>query len=184
MNDFEKIEKLRSHADITFEEAKEALDASNGDLLDAVIYLERRGKVNGPSQRTYSTSYEEQPSYESVEKTIRKNEEEQKDNVGKKTAEVLKTIWRFLTANYFVISRNGEEKAVLPLILAIILFFISIWISFAALIVLLFFGFRYSFRGKDNLESVNDTIDKAAESMSGFADKVKQEISKNMKKES
>ena len=36
MDEFEKIEKLRTRANITYEEAKAALDEANGDLLDAI----------------------------------------------------------------------------------------------------------------------------------------------------
>ena len=50
MEDFEKIEKLRERANVTYEEAKEALNAANGDLLDAMIYLERQGKVKAEKE--------------------------------------------------------------------------------------------------------------------------------------
>ena len=34
MDNFEKVEKLREHANVTYEEAKEALENSNWDILD------------------------------------------------------------------------------------------------------------------------------------------------------
>ena len=45
MDTFEKVEKLREKANVTFEEAKAALDEANGDLLDAMILLEKQGKA-------------------------------------------------------------------------------------------------------------------------------------------
>ena len=45
MEYFEKVEKLVQKAGVSYEEAKAALDASNGDLLDAMIMLERAGKT-------------------------------------------------------------------------------------------------------------------------------------------
>ena len=42
MTEFEKVEKLRERANVSYEEAKEALLASEGDLLDAMIYLEKQ----------------------------------------------------------------------------------------------------------------------------------------------
>ncbi len=51
----ESIEMLRARADVTYEEAKEALEKCNGELVDALIYLEKQEKikataVNGNSQ--------------------------------------------------------------------------------------------------------------------------------------
>jgi len=43
----EKVDKLVERADVSYEVAKEALESANGDLLDAVILLEREGKL-GP----------------------------------------------------------------------------------------------------------------------------------------
>jgi len=43
----EKVDKLVERADVGYEVAKDALERANGDLLDAVILLEREGKL-GP----------------------------------------------------------------------------------------------------------------------------------------
>ena len=36
----QQVEELRRYADITFNEAKEALEETNGDILEAIINLE------------------------------------------------------------------------------------------------------------------------------------------------
>ena len=46
MTDLEKIEKLCTTANVSAEDAKSALDACDGDILDAMIYLEKIGKVS------------------------------------------------------------------------------------------------------------------------------------------
>ena len=51
MNEFEKAEKLRERANVSFEEARDALKACGGDLLDAMVYLERLGHIK-PSEET------------------------------------------------------------------------------------------------------------------------------------
>ena len=51
MEQLEKVEKLRERADVSYEEAKEALEACDWDLLDAMVWLEKRGKVKGPDKR-------------------------------------------------------------------------------------------------------------------------------------
>ena len=64
MDNMQMVEKLREYADVTYEEAKAALDEANGDLLEAVIILERQGKTKQPEQSTYTTKAEEQPQYQ------------------------------------------------------------------------------------------------------------------------
>lgn len=44
MEQLEKVEKLRERADVSYEEAKEALEACDWDLLDAMVWLEKEGK--------------------------------------------------------------------------------------------------------------------------------------------
>ena len=55
MDRFEKAERLRQAADVSFEEAKAALDACGDDLLDAMVYLEKQGRAKKPEQSTYSS---------------------------------------------------------------------------------------------------------------------------------
>ena len=52
MDEFEKVEKLRQRVDVTYEEAKEALKQADGDLLDAMIILEKEGKAAAPKRKT------------------------------------------------------------------------------------------------------------------------------------
>ena len=49
MTELEKVEKLREKSDVTYAEAKEALEKSKGDILDALIYLENQGKTEAPA---------------------------------------------------------------------------------------------------------------------------------------
>lgn len=44
----EQVELLRSKADVTYEESRQALEATGGDLLDAIVLLEIQGKVRPP----------------------------------------------------------------------------------------------------------------------------------------
>ena len=58
MDNFEKVEKLREKANVTYEEAKTALENSNWDMLDAMIYLEKNGKVKEDKRAEYTTKTE------------------------------------------------------------------------------------------------------------------------------
>ena len=41
MNEFEMIEKLVEKENVSFEEARDALKACEGDMIEAIVYLER-----------------------------------------------------------------------------------------------------------------------------------------------
>ena len=70
MDIFEKVEKLVEKAGVSYEDAKAALDKADGDLLDAMILLEKEGKAKAPEQSSYSTKYDQQAQYVSVEETV------------------------------------------------------------------------------------------------------------------
>ena len=56
----EQVEQLRAHAAVSYEEARRALEACDGDLLDALILLEREGRIppgGGRSQMSPRTAF-------------------------------------------------------------------------------------------------------------------------------
>lgn len=64
MDNLEKVEKLREKTGVSYEEAKAALEATNYDVLDAIIYLEKNGKVKAPEVTSYTTEQAQQTSTE------------------------------------------------------------------------------------------------------------------------
>ena len=46
MDNFQKIEQIVNKAGCSYEEAKTALEACGWDMIDAIISLERDGKIN------------------------------------------------------------------------------------------------------------------------------------------
>jgi len=50
MNELEKIDALRERLNVTYAQAKEALDATNGDLTQALINLENQAPVGSAKQ--------------------------------------------------------------------------------------------------------------------------------------
>ena len=40
----EQVEKLRTHANVSYEDARAALEATGGDMLEAIIRLEKEGR--------------------------------------------------------------------------------------------------------------------------------------------
>ncbi|MCR4962396.1 MAG: hypothetical protein K6B40_00790 [Firmicutes bacterium] len=176
MDTFEKVEKLVEKAGVSYEEAKLALEKAEGDLLDAMIILEKEGKTEAPRQSSYSTEYEQQAQYVSVEKQVENDRksydrEEQRRERKERFRSGLRKIIDFLTDNSLLIKKNGDLVVKLPLWAVILVFLLAWHISIIALIVSLFFGVSYSFQGKADMKSANDVMEKASHA----AEKVKEE---------
>ena len=107
MDELEKVEKLRERANVSYEEAKEALEKSNGDLLDAIVYLERQGKVKAPEQTTYSTEAASQPDYADVPAIVKESEQRTaEESLGTKFGRTLKKIGRYLSENHLKVEHG------------------------------------------------------------------------------
>lgn len=179
MDIFEKVEKLVEKAGVSYEDAKAALDKAEGDLLDAMILLEKEGKAKAPEQSSYSTKYDQQAQYVSVEETVENDrksytKEEQRRERKEKVRSGFDKVKHFVTSNYLLIKKNGELLVKLP-VWAMILILVFAWhISIIAIIVSLFFGVTYSFKGEADMSVANNVMDKA----SSAAEKVKEEYEK------
>lgn len=161
MATLEMVEKLRQRANVTYDEAKEALGACGDDLLDAMIYLEKQGKVPRPENDGFYSSKAEGGEHEKAAE-----KEGKKQPRGESFAQLLGRFLRWLrnlflkgNANSFVIWRGEESLLSMPVTVLILLALICWWVVLPLLIVGLFFGCRYRFCGKDVEHSgVNDVI--------------------------
>lgn len=174
MEQLEKVEKLRQRADVTYEEAKEALEASEWDILEAMVYLEKKGKVKPPQQETYTTNCEDQAQYMDVKEKVQEQEEETARKTWQKLGHLFRIFIRKTRDNAFCVKRKEEEILRVPVIAMLILLFFFWEVLIPAAVIALFFDCRYFFKGKDNLDSMNKAMEKAGE----FADKVKDEYEK------
>lgn len=162
MNHYEMVEKLRQKANVSYEDAKAALEACDWDILDALILLESQGKVKeGPGSQEYST----QPRKETERKTDA--ESEFKKGI-KRLWKLICTLVRKGNTNSFIISNKKKEELISMPVTVLVLLFIGFWpFSLIALIIGLFIGGRYSFRGPDSTKRVNDAMERAADMAQG-----------------
>lgn len=176
MEQFEKVEKLRERANVSYEEAKEALEQSNWDLLDAMVYLEKQGKVEGPKESSYSTSFEGQTDYPSVKETVQGQQQQAGESIGTKLGRMFKKFWKWSNENDFHVTRYGQSIIKVPFWVFLIFFLLLGWnFALPVMVIALFFGVHYSIDGVGSNKAVNDAMDKA----SNFAEKVKEDY-KNM----
>jgi len=177
----EQVEKLRQYADITYDEAKAALEKAEGDLLQAVIDLERAGKIPPPpggGAYTSAPAREIAPAKDAEGKKSRRDKED--DTAFRRNME---SLWRWIrdmihkgNTNALVVSRHGEETMRLPITLLVVLLLFAFWIVVPLLVVGLFFNFRYAFQGPDiRSTKVNDAMDNVAKA----ADEIKNDMRSN-----
>ena len=174
MEMIEKVERLREKANVSYEEAKAALEQTGGDLLDAIVLLERQGKVKEPAHSTFSTEYEEQKDYIKVRDKV-EEQEKSAPSMGRTIGRAVRGLIRFIKQTTFIVTKGEDVVFTMPtLIFAILLFFF--WEVLAPVMVIaLFFGVRYSFEGEEEAEKANSILNKAGD----FAQDVKSEFTKN-----
>ena len=163
MDTFEKVEKLREKANVTFEEAKAALDEANGDLLDAMILLEKQGKAE-ERKESYSTK-------ENAELMVVDEPASKEKKRGNAFTDKLKVLWHKSCENYFVIEREDKVMLNIPIWAFIVILAFTWHVTLIAMVVALFFGCKYSFKGAAQMKTANDVCDKVSEA----AEKVKEE---------
>ena len=159
MDHFEMVEKLRTKANVSYEEAKTALEASDWDMLDALVLLESEGKVkDAETAKEYTTQEKKDSSGAAM------NYEEVRSSLGDGLSKMLawiKKLFQKGNGNQFVINRRGDELIAMP-ITVLALLMICFWpFSLIVLFVGLFLGARYSFSGPNINSNVNEVMDKA-----------------------
>ncbi len=180
MDNFEKVEKIREKTGVTYEDAKRALEENNYDLLDAIVSLEKQGKVKQPTMSSYETgAAKENIAVREFEKAQQDYREDCKGSNFKKSmkslGETIKNLLKKSIEVNFCISRDGKSVAEIPTLILILLVLFMFWVTVPLLIIGLFFGFKYSFSGVGKVVvDVNDVCDKA----SAAAENLKQDFKK------
>ena len=86
----------------------------------------------------------------------------------------VKALWHKSCENNFVVEKDSEAIVNIPIWVFILILLFTWHVTLAVMIVALFLGCRYSFRGRDEMKLANDVCDKASEAV----DKVKEEYEK------
>ncbi len=173
MDMFEKVDKLRERANVSYEEAKEALERANGDILDAMILLEREGKTRKEGSESYVTDRStESRYYESCPADDpKKARKERVRQTGRTFGEKLKSLFQKSLVNYLVVDRKGETLLKLPILAVVVIILVAWYAAIVAIVVSLFCECRYRFVGEDDLKAVNDVCEKVEDLASQVKDK-------------
>ncbi|MCI8870051.1 MAG: ubiquitin [Lawsonibacter sp.] len=161
----ELVEQLRTKADVTYAQAKQALEYSQGNLLDALIYLEEQGAIPRARQTYYSTQsapgpeLPAEPAAPPPGGTGRELKPKRRWNL----RALLLAIRRGLLENELEVWRRQEPVTAMPILILMILAVFAPWVTFPLLAVGLFFGFRYRFSGPDlERDAINSVMERVA----------------------
>ncbi len=177
MDIMEKVEQLRAHANISFEEARTVLEEAGGDLLEAVILLERQGKIKKPETELMEMEAEkvEQNTEEAEpksEKAAGKAAGKSSRCTGKEIGNAVRKIVKILKNNSFSVTRKDNLLFMMPAwVFALGLLFAWRFII-PAMLISLFFDVKFAFTGEDDLSDANKFMDKVGD----MAEEVKNEF--------
>lgn len=166
MDNLEKVEKLRQKTGVSYEEAKSALEACEYDLLEAIVYLEKLGKIPEPETASYTTQDRRQSrEFEQAQ------QEYQKDSTKRSSGDTIQRFFKWCgrvlkkcCEATFEVSRNDKNMVSVPVIVLLLCLAGLFWLTVVLLIVGLFCGCRYSFKGLSKTSiDINDVCDKASE---------------------
>ncbi len=200
MENYQKVEQLVNKTGCSYVEAKAALEACAWDMLDAVINLEKEGKINKETARVEAETPVEITPEVSSEKVAGSNSQQityrieegaggSNDNAGssgkakgaRRAGRLWNRIKRIMMNNRMVVIKsNGQQIMNVPIIAPIIALLAFFWLTLILAIAAMAFGCRFHFEGEDlGKTGINNTMDKATD----YAEKVKGNLTKKAKDE-
>lgn len=141
----EQIEALRERANVSYGEAKEALETCNGDLVEALIYLEKNNKIKSERFSAKSMGI-----WETIKKIISKG-----------------------NSTRFVIKKHEREVLSMPVTIAVIAAIIAPPLVAVGIILALVTSHKFRFESKDGDDmEINKTLDKVSEVVDNAKQKI------------
>lgn len=182
MDHLEKVEKIREKTGVSYEEAKAVLEAHDYDVLDAIVELEREGKVKSPEIPVYTT----EPGQKSQE-FARTQQQYENDCKKKSSGDTLNHFFKKIgdllkktCETSFEVIHNEKRLVTLPVLVLLLGVVMAFWVTIPLLIVGMFFGCKYHFSGFETTTvDINDICDKASET----CENIKNDFQNEMKKE-
>lgn len=158
MDNIEMIEKLREKADVTYDEAKEILESLNWNMLDALIALEKEGKLKKTENSSYTTKQETPENFDNFA------DDKNRESFGSVMKKIFRWIGNVLSRgmdNKLCIANENSDFISIPLTILAVLMIPAFWLIVIALCVAFFTGCTFSIEGPDlGTEKVNSVMSK------------------------
>lgn len=179
----EQVERLREKASVSYGQAKQALEYSGGNLLDALIYLEEKGIIPREEGAYFSTKGETPPPPEPEEPPAAREQKGKKSGVRVVPVRrgsfkrLFSTLRRWLVDNELEIWRKDKPITALPVLILILLVVFAYYVTIPLLVLGLFLGFRYRFSGPDlEREDLNHVMGSVADTAADLGRQVMDEL--------
>ena len=176
----EMAERLKEKANVTHAQAKEALEYSGGNLLDALIYLEEKGTIPRDEGAYYSTKSETLPPPAEplpAPLPVRDKKEKKTSRPKRGGRRFFTALRRWLIDNELEIWRHNQPVTALPVLILLLLLGCAPWVTIPVLLLGLFAGFRYRFSGPDlENDSLNGVISSVADTAADLGQRVMDEL--------
>ena len=135
----EQIDLLMERANVSYTDAKEALEHANGDIVEALLYLEQNNKLNSqqntasnPKTSTTSSAYKDK----------------------------ITTFFKQLHATSFQMKKDNHTFIDVPATIATLALLICMPFSFLVLLVSLICGIKINIVGQNDVANkINSTLD-------------------------
>ncbi|NRT72874.1 ubiquitin [Clostridium beijerinckii] len=178
MEDYKLVEKLKNEANISYEEAKIALEQSNWDILDAFVYLEEKGKVQKSSVNIFYTNEYKENNKNGVlinNKDYGNNYSNTKeDNAFEGIFVKVCKIIDICNNIFFEIKKGNKVFLRIPVTVIILLLIFSFGIVIPLYIVGLFFDLEFSISGKRReVNKINHVLKEISENIKKIKGKLK-----------
>lgn len=170
----EKIDNLRERANVSYKEAKEALEQNDGNMIDAIIYLECENKTV----------------YDRVKKETDRAKEKERINYRKEkyksnTDDFLDSCKKLLKSlNETRVVMYNTDRVILDISMTVTIFAMvfAFPLTIAVFVLGLVFGNRFKIIRKDKKADIlNQVLNKAAKVSQDVADNLKGKVQKENK---
>lgn len=176
MTRLEMVEKIREKTGVTYEEAREALEKANWDMLDAIVSLEKDKPAAEPIEEPVYVQKNAEDAAKPVKKPVRRVSA---GEVGDKIASALRWIGALIKkgeGTHLEISYKDEIVMEISIVSLILIFLLCWWLPAILIVAGLFTGYKFRVTGSGAAGRIVNTVsEKASKKADEFVNKMNEE---------
>lgn len=152
MERFEMVETLRNRANVTYEEARQVLEASGWDLVEAMVRLENQGKTGRGKA-----------GMEQGKTDKARQAREQAEGLLSRFLTWVKNLVDLGLRNHFAVSKDGRRVMTVPVLVAVLLLLVLNGLFVFGLIVAFVIGYRFRYLPEKEMKKDSQDMEEAGQ---------------------